>query len=174
MSYATAADVSSPAIGSDGRVYVGSSDYRIYALTSAGGLAWSYATAAVLLSSWQSGVMGACTLVMRTRSTPSRRQSCVELRDCAASTLPQSVATGACTLGHMTTACMRSPRRAVLRGVTRRADIHSPRNRGAMGACTLGHMTTTSSRAVCVHLSGRSCVELRDRGRRLLLPGNRE
>lgn len=52
-SYATAADVyfSSPAIGSDGRVYVGSSDSRIYALTSAGGLAWSYATAAYINSS---------------------------------------------------------------------------------------------------------------------------
>ncbi|HQM51511.1 MAG TPA: PQQ-binding-like beta-propeller repeat protein, partial [bacterium] len=52
-SYATAADVyfSSPAIGSDGRVYVGSTDNLIYSLTSAGGLAWSYATAADVYSS---------------------------------------------------------------------------------------------------------------------------
>ena len=51
-SYATASDIhSSPAIGSDGRVYVGSFDYRIYALTSAGGLAWSYATASGIYSS---------------------------------------------------------------------------------------------------------------------------
>jgi outer membrane protein assembly factor BamB len=33
---------SSPAVGSDGRVYVGNDDYRFYCLSSAGALVWSY------------------------------------------------------------------------------------------------------------------------------------
>ncbi len=35
---------SSPALGPDGTVYVGSADYSIYAITSAGGLKWKYLT----------------------------------------------------------------------------------------------------------------------------------
>ena len=42
---------SSPATGSDGRVYVGSRDNRIYGITPAGSLAWSYATGHYVTSS---------------------------------------------------------------------------------------------------------------------------
>ena len=35
---------SSPAIGSDGTIYVGSDDYNLYAINSNGTLKWSYAT----------------------------------------------------------------------------------------------------------------------------------
>ncbi|MEI6634770.1 MAG: PQQ-binding-like beta-propeller repeat protein, partial [Chlamydiota bacterium] len=44
-SYKTGYDIeSSPAIGSDGRVYVGSLDNRLYAVGSGGSLAWTYLT----------------------------------------------------------------------------------------------------------------------------------
>jgi outer membrane protein assembly factor BamB len=38
------ADASSPAVGADGTVYIGSSDGRLYAVNPDGGLRWSYAT----------------------------------------------------------------------------------------------------------------------------------
>jgi len=51
-SYSAASGVySSPAIGSDGRVYVGSNDANIYCLNSAGSLAWSYGTHSTVESS---------------------------------------------------------------------------------------------------------------------------
>ena len=42
---------SSPAIGSDGSVYIGSLDYSIYALSPWGSLMWKYATGYVVSSS---------------------------------------------------------------------------------------------------------------------------
>jgi hypothetical protein len=39
---------SSPALGSDGRVYIGSSDKNIYSLNSTGVLAWSYSAASLI------------------------------------------------------------------------------------------------------------------------------
>ena len=42
---------SSPALGPDGTVYVGSSDNNIYAITSAGGLKWKYPTNGAVASS---------------------------------------------------------------------------------------------------------------------------
>lgn len=51
-SYATGDVVmSSPSLGTDGRVYVGSRDNRFYALTTTGTLAWSYATGKPIESS---------------------------------------------------------------------------------------------------------------------------
>ncbi|MDP8247274.1 MAG: PQQ-binding-like beta-propeller repeat protein [Candidatus Tritonobacter lacicola] len=51
-SYRTGGDIfSSPAIGSDGTVYVGSNDYRLYSLTSTGALSWSYETGFYVTSS---------------------------------------------------------------------------------------------------------------------------
>ena len=48
---------SSPAIGADGTVYIGSSDGRVYALDgSSGSLKWSYATGAQV---WSSPAIGA-------------------------------------------------------------------------------------------------------------------
>jgi len=44
--YTTGGDVnSSPAVGSDGTIYVGSNDYKLYAIGSDGVLKWSYTTA---------------------------------------------------------------------------------------------------------------------------------
>lgn len=42
---------SSPSIGSDGRIYIGSGDHNIYALNSSGSLSWSYASGADVESS---------------------------------------------------------------------------------------------------------------------------
>jgi outer membrane protein assembly factor BamB len=43
-SYNIGSSESSPAIGSDGNIYVGSSDNRLYAISSRGAFAWSYKT----------------------------------------------------------------------------------------------------------------------------------
>lgn len=51
-SYATGSYVnSSPAIGADGTVYVGSDDHNLYAINPNGTIKWSYATGDMLLSS---------------------------------------------------------------------------------------------------------------------------
>ena len=51
-SYATGQDIqSSPAIGPDGRVYVGSQDSYLYAFMPGGALAWSYKTGFDIVSS---------------------------------------------------------------------------------------------------------------------------
>jgi outer membrane protein assembly factor BamB len=43
--YTTGGDVpSSPAVGADGTVYVGSNDDKLYALTAGGELKWNYTT----------------------------------------------------------------------------------------------------------------------------------
>ena len=58
--YVTGFDVdSSPAIGSDGAVYVGSQDDSLYSLTSTGGLSWSYVTGGDVSSSPAIGSDGA-------------------------------------------------------------------------------------------------------------------
>jgi len=50
--YQTGGDVySSPAIGNDGTIYVGSVDGNLYALTPEGGLRWTYSTNGAVLSS---------------------------------------------------------------------------------------------------------------------------
>jgi len=58
-SYPVGAEVSSsPAIGANGRIYFGSSDYSLYALEPDGDKAWSYATAGEIWSSPAIGVDG--------------------------------------------------------------------------------------------------------------------
>ena len=49
---------SSPAIGADGSIYVGSDDNNIYALTSSGTLLWKYLTGSMVLSSPAIGADG--------------------------------------------------------------------------------------------------------------------
>ena len=59
-SYATGASIySSPAIGADGAIYVGSEDNKLYALNPNGALKWTYATGGLVQSSPAIGADGA-------------------------------------------------------------------------------------------------------------------
>jgi outer membrane protein assembly factor BamB len=68
--------ISTPALGPDGTVYVGSADNNIYAITSAGGLKWKFSTNGFAFSSPALGPDGTRTWgLSTTTSTQSRRRA---------------------------------------------------------------------------------------------------
>ena len=56
--YQTGEEYSSPAIGADGTIYIGSYDHSVYALTPAGTLKWRYLTDDIIDPSGSNGAGG--------------------------------------------------------------------------------------------------------------------